>query len=256
MARRPSSTTTCMPAASRSMMAQTKLVLVIVDSCVIQRSIFDEAKKLVHEATGLPMENMLMSATHSHSCGTVTAVGQSTPDPAYQKFVARRIADGVRCALNNLAPAKIGWGFGRVPQHVFNRRWRLTPGTVPVSPLGVANEQVKTNPGIKNPNLDQPAGPTDPQVWFISVQSPEGRPIALYANYSLHYVGGVGAGHISADYYGAFRGPHPGTAGRGPAGSAVRGHDVERHERRHQQHRLPRRPGEAAAVWPDQARRE
>jgi hypothetical protein len=73
-----------------------------------------------------------------------------------------------------------------------------------VSPLGVTNEQVKTNPGIKNPNLDQPAGPTDPQVWFISVQSPEGRPIALYANYSLHYVGGVGAGHISADYYGAF----------------------------------------------------
>jgi hypothetical protein len=183
---------------------QTKLVLVIVDCCVIQRSVFDEAKKLVNEATGLPMVNMLMSATHAHSCGTVTAVGQSTPDPAYQKFVSRRIADSVRCALSNLAPAKIAWGFGRVPQHVFNRRWRLTPGTVPVSPLGVANEQVKTNPGIKNPNLDQPAGPTDPQVWFISVQSPEGRPIALYANYSLHYVGGVGAGHISADYYGAF----------------------------------------------------
>jgi hypothetical protein len=183
---------------------QTKLVLMIADCCVIQRSVFDEAKKLVNEATGLPMENMLMSATHSHSCGTVTAVGQSTPDPAYQKFVARRIADSVRCALNNLAPAKIGWGFARVPQHVFNRRWRLTPGTVPVSPLGVTTEQVKTNPGINNPNLDQPAGPTDPQVWFISVQSPEGRPIALYANYSLHYVGGVGAGHISADYNGVF----------------------------------------------------
>jgi hypothetical protein len=182
----------------------TKLVLVIADNCVIQRRIFDEAKRQVNEATGLPMENMLMSATHSHSCGTLTPVGQSEPDPAYQKFVAQRIADGVRRALNNLAPARIGFGFGEVPQHVFNRRWRLAPGTVPVNPLGSANDLVRTNPGVNNPNLDKPAGPTDPQVWFISVQSTDGRPIALYANYSLHYVGGVGAGHISADYYGAF----------------------------------------------------
>jgi neutral ceramidase len=183
---------------------QTKLVLVAVDSCVIGRDIFDAAKKLVQESTGIPVENMLMSATHSHSCGTLQAVGQSTPDPAYQKFVTRRIADGVKRALNNLAPAKIGWGYGNVPQHVFNRRWRLRLGSVPPSPHGVTTDQVRTNPGIKNPNLEQPAGPTDPQVWFISVQSKEGRPLALYANYSLHYVGGVGAGHISADYFGAF----------------------------------------------------
>jgi hypothetical protein len=183
---------------------KTKLVLVVADSCVIQRSIFDEAKKIVHEATGLPVENMLMSATHSHSCGTLTAVGQSTPDPAYQRFVARRIADGVQGALTNLAPARIGWGVGKVPQHVFNRRWRMKPGGIPPSPLGVTTDQVRTNPGVNNPNLDQPAGPTDPEVPFISVQSKEGKPIALYANYSLHYVGGVGRGHISADYFGAF----------------------------------------------------
>ncbi|MES2595866.1 MAG: hypothetical protein V4662_11045 [Verrucomicrobiota bacterium] len=183
---------------------QTKLALVVVDSCVIGRAVFDEARKMVNEATGLPMENMLMSATHSHSCGTLQAVGQSEPNPLYQRFVARRIADGVRRALTNLAPAKIGWGFGEVPQHVFNRRWRLKPGTVPASPHGVTTEQVKTNPGVKNPDLEEPAGPTDPQVWFISLQSADGKPLALYANYSLHYVGGVGAGHISADYFGAF----------------------------------------------------
>jgi neutral ceramidase len=36
------------------------------------------------------------------------------------------------------------------------------------------------------------------------VQSADGKPLALLANYSLHYVGGVGPGHISADYFGAF----------------------------------------------------
>ncbi len=182
----------------------TKLVLVVVDSCVIGRDIFDDAKRQVNEAAGLPLENMTMSATHSHSCGTLQAVGQSEPDPAYQKFVAQRIADGVCRALNNLAPARIGWGYGEVPQHVFNRRWKLKPGTVPPNPFGSTNDAVRTNPGVNNPNLVEPAGPTDPQVWFISAQSTNGRPIALYAAYSLHYVGGVGPGHISADYYGAF----------------------------------------------------
>ncbi len=183
---------------------RTKLVLVVADSCVIGRGIFDEAKKMVNEATGLPVENMLMSATHSHSCATAQAVGQSEPNPMYQRFLARRIADGVRCALDNLAPAKIAWGSVDVPQHVFNRRWKMKPGGVPPTPHGVTTDQVKTNPGVNNPSLLEPAGPTDPQVCFISVQSAEGKPIALHANYSLHYVGGTGPGHISADYFGAF----------------------------------------------------
>lgn len=183
---------------------KTKIVLVVADSCVIGRGIFDEAKKMVNEATGLPMENMLMSVTHSHSCGTAQAVGQSEPNPMYQRFLARRIADGVRCAMNNLAPAKIAWGKVDVPQHVFNRRWKMKPGGIPPTPYGVTTDQVKTNPGVNNPNLLEPAGPTDPEVCFISVQSPEGKPIALYANYSLHYVGGTGPGHLSADYYGVF----------------------------------------------------
>ena len=35
-------------------------------------------------------------------------------------------------------------------------------------------------------------------------RSGDGRPIALLANYSLHYVGGVPNGHVSADYFGEF----------------------------------------------------
>jgi neutral ceramidase len=183
---------------------KTQLVLVVVDSCVIGRDVFDTAKKLVHQATGLPVENLMMSATHSHSCATAQAVGQSDPDPMYQRFLARRIADGVRRALNNLTPAQLGHGSAAVPGQVFNRRWKMQPGTIAPTPLGVTTDQVKTNPGVKNPNLVEPAGPTDPEVAFLSVRTTDGRPLALLANYSLHYVGGVGPGHISADYFGVF----------------------------------------------------
>jgi hypothetical protein len=72
-----------------------------------------------------------------------------------------------------------------------------------MNPFG-GMDQVKMNPGIGNPNLLEPAGGTDPEVSFISVQSTSGRPIALLGNYSLHYVGGVPTGDISADYFAVF----------------------------------------------------
>jgi neutral ceramidase len=181
----------------------TKLVFVVNDSCMIPREVFDEAKAIVNRETGLPKENMMMSATHAHSAATAASVFQSNADVEYQKFLAVRIADGVRRALNNLAPAKIGWGVGSEPNQVFNRRWKMKPGTVLKNPFG-GEDQVKMNPGVKNPNLLEPTAPTDPQVSVVSLQTLEGKPLAVLANYSLHYVGGVGPGHISADYFGAF----------------------------------------------------
>jgi hypothetical protein len=53
-------------------------------------------------------------------------------------------------------------------------------------------------------NLVKPAGPTDPEISLLALQHADGKPLAVLANYSLHYVGGVGPGHVSADYYGAF----------------------------------------------------
>ena len=181
-----------------------RVAIVVCDSCVIPREIFDEAKRMVQEHTGLPAAHMLMAATHTHSAPTAAAVFQSTPDPAYQQFLTARIADAVRCAVNNLAPARIAWGVGSEPDEVFNRRWRMKPGTIPPDPFGRRVDQVKMNPARGSPDLVEPAGPTDPQVPVIFVESESGRPIALLANYALHYVGGTGAGHISADYFGMF----------------------------------------------------
>ena len=122
----------------------------------------------------------------------------------YQRFVARRIADGVRRALTVRRPAEIAFGSVEVPEHVFNRRWFMKEGTVPVTPFGGTTDKVKMNPPAGSPDLVEPAGPTDPAVSFIALREPGGRLISVYSAYSLHYVGGVGPGHISADYYGMY----------------------------------------------------
>jgi neutral ceramidase len=183
---------------------QSRLALVVVDSCMVPRDIFDEAKRLASQRTGIPASNMLMSATHTHSAPAAAPVFQSDPDPEYQKFLARRIADGVWRAANNLASAKIGWGSAQVPDQVFNRRWFMKPGARLLDPFNRTNDRVKMNPPVGSVDLVEPAGPTDPEVVFMSLQHTNGKPLALLANYSLHYCGGVGPGVISADYFGLF----------------------------------------------------
>ncbi len=182
-----------------------RLVFVVVDNLSVNREVFDEARRRVHAATGVSPEHMMMSATHTHSAANARGVNPllhaAELDP-YQAFLAQRIADGVRRALNQLEPARIAWGAGRLPQHVFNRRWLLKDGATVVNPFG-GQDRAIMNPG-RRPDLDRPAGPTNPEVYVLSVQSTAGRPIAVLANYWLHYVGGVPGDHVSADYFGAF----------------------------------------------------
>ena len=186
----------------------TKLVFVVVDNVGVIREVFDEAKRLIFEETKIPAAQILISSDHTHSASSASGLGNlrggwnaDMPLDDYQRFLIRRIADGVRIALNNLEPARIGWGVGNVPQHLFNRRWKMKNPVM--NPFG-QKDLVQMNPGIGNPELVEPAGPTDPQVSFISVQSLKGRPIGILANYSLHYVGGVPKDQISADYFAVF----------------------------------------------------
>ena len=185
----------------------TKLVFIIVDNIGLNRNLIDEAKRLIQEETGIPRSNVLVSAIHTHSSVSGGGEGEkrrqfdSSQDfDWYQQFLIRRFADVTRIAINNLEPAQIGWGAGSMPQHVFVRRWKMKEQVI--NPFG-EYDKVVMNPG-RVPNLLEPASQPDPEVSFISVQSKGGRPIALLANYSLHYVGGTPSNDISADYFAVF----------------------------------------------------
>jgi neutral ceramidase len=181
----------------------TQIAIVVCDSCMIPREVTDPAKRLAAKATGIPPERILISATHTHTAPTVGGVFQSDPDEAYQKFLAERIAAGITKAHSQLVPAKAAWGVGKDDTQVFNRRWKVKPGSELLrDPFGKTTDKVKMNPGYLHADLLEPAGPVDPAVSFLSVQTADGRPLAFLANYSLHYVGGVPA--LSADYFAMF----------------------------------------------------
>ncbi|MCP5112867.1 MAG: hypothetical protein GY953_18735, partial [bacterium] len=182
----------------------TKLAIVTVDSCYVPRKLLDQAKQRASKLTGIPTEKMLVAATHTHSAPPSKDTFLVDAESGYLERLTNGIATSIHAAVKNLAPAEIGWGTVDVPEHVFNRRWHMKPGGIVPSPYGETTDIVRMNPPRGSELLDKPAGPTDPQVVFISVRSASGRPIGLLANYSLHYVGGVPPGGVSADYFGEF----------------------------------------------------
>lgn len=181
-----------------------QVALVVCDSCMIPRDLIDAAKAKASQRTGIPASNILISATHSHSCPSVTGVFQSDPDADYVAFLIDRIADGVAEAHRRLQPARVGWGSAEEPNQLFNRRWFLKEGILGENPFGEKVDRARMNPGYSNPDVTKSVGPVDPEVAILAVQSADGKPLALLANYSLHYVGGVGGQDLSADYFGEF----------------------------------------------------
>lgn len=186
---------------------QTKIALVVCDLLGLSRSLSLSARQQIQEATGIPAENVMISGTHTHSATSALGERGYSSDQElndYQKFVARRIADGVRRAARQLRPAQVGYGSVDVPEHVFNRRWFMQEGSPALlSPFGKV-DKVRMNPPGGVPELIEPAGPIDPTVSYIAVREPDGRMISIFSAYSLHYVGGVAGADISADYFAIF----------------------------------------------------
>ena len=180
---------------------RTQLAIVVVDTCMIPRELIDRAKLLAQEKTGMRSDRMLVSATHTHSAPAVMGALGCPADENYAKILPGLIAESIGRAARNLEPAQIGFGSIIDHEHTHCRRWIRRPDKMLEDPFGERTVRANMHPGYQNPDVLGPSGPDDPEMVVLSVQSRSGRPIAVLANYSMHY---YGAEPISADYYGRF----------------------------------------------------
>jgi hypothetical protein len=178
-----------------------RFAICVVDSLTIGRELLDEAKHIAFERTGILTERMLVSATHTHSAPSVMACLGTEVDWAYAWFLTRKIAEAIERANELLEPARIGWT--SVPAWGFThcRRWIFQPAHAQMDPFGERSARANMHPGYGNPNVVSPSGPVDPAVGILSIQTQSGEPLALLANFSMHY---LGAEPLSADYFGEF----------------------------------------------------
>ena len=170
---------------------ETKVVLISVDHCGIVKEVLNPMRQHICDVTGLPWEAVYIHSTHTHTGPFLNADPTEPLEIEYAQTVKHKLADAARMALNDLKPAKMGYGMGHAPNIAFVRRFRMKDGSV------------RTNPGVDNPEILAPIGDVDERVNVLRFDREGGESIAL-VNFGNHpdVVGGT---KISADWPGFTR---------------------------------------------------
>jgi hypothetical protein len=179
----------------------TRIALAVVDSCMLPRELLDAVKAEASKHTGIPVDHMLISATHTHSAPSSMGVLGSRPDPNYPTFLIPRIARAIEKANDKLQSAQIGFAKIHAPEYTYCRRYIRRSDRVFKDPFGDLNVRANMHPGFLSPDAIGPSGPVDDELSLVAMQTTDGKPLGVLANFSMHY---VGSPMLSSDYFGRF----------------------------------------------------
>lgn len=208
---------------------ETTVALCLVDSCMLPTDVCDQAKAIATKETGIPADHILVASTHTHSAPGAMALCLGTrKDEAYTAQLVPQIAESIVKARAALVPAKAGWA--QIDAHAFTncRRWIRRPDRMQNDPFGERTVRAMMHPGYESPDVVGPSGPTDPQLSVLSVvRADNDAPLAVMANFSMHYFGA--AGGFSADYFGEMARFLEEAAGPGAVGIVSQGTSGDLH---------------------------
>ena len=178
-----------------------QLAIVVADSCMMSREVLDDAKAMASKKTGIATDHMLISATHSHTAPSSMGCLGTDADENYVPFLKEKLAEVIAAAQAKLQPARIGFGKADAAEFTALRQWIRRPDRVVEDPFGNMTVRANMHAGAKWDDAVGEAGPEDPDLSLISIQTREGKPIAVMGNFSMHYFGDK---DLSADYFGIF----------------------------------------------------
>jgi Concanavalin A-like lectin/glucanases superfamily len=180
---------------------KTQVAIVVVDSCMMSREVLDEAKATAAMKTGIPAEHLLISATHTHTAPASMSCLGTDLDPSYVPYLKQKLVEAISLAQSTLQPARIGFGKADAAAFTALRQWIRRPDRLAEDPFGNMTVRANMHAGKNWDDAVGESGPEDPDLTLISVQTRAGKPLAVLANFSMHYFGDK---DISADYFGLF----------------------------------------------------
>ena len=157
-----------------------------IDTEAISDTVASLMKDAIHKATGVDHDSMILHASHTHDGGYLvmkrvpgmdnvsSSQGDGVPEKAseidvlYVKMAISRAADAAVNAIADLKDAKLSIGRSEAKRISFGRRYLMKDG------------KVRTNPGIRNPDIVKPYGPPpDEEVQVLRVDVEGGKPICI-----------------------------------------------------------------------------
>jgi hypothetical protein len=138
-------------------------------------------KQAIGRRAGIPPENVMICASHTHSAPAVHFLrGCGTPSAEYMRALGAKLVNVAKEAAGRLRPVLVG--FGRTEYNLgYNRR------ELPRKHI-----------------MDQESGTVDNEVGILRLDEEKGKPFAVLYNYPVHPVTQTGTNkQISADYPGA-----------------------------------------------------
>lgn len=169
-----------------------RLAMISCDLISISEELSLPAKAIIEKEVGIPPENVLICATHTHTGPEVRPNGVVARSEEWFSNAPRLVAESVKMAADSMFTATIRAGRAEVYGCSFNRLYRLRDGSEQFGVRGRADEVITE------------AGPIDPELQTLSVVDEEGDLRALAVNFPLHpdVIGGGSANFISADWPG------------------------------------------------------
>lgn len=168
-----------------------KAVILSIDNEGLERNVTNDFRMYISQQTGLSMEAIYIHSTHSHTAPIVKKDSEVEIEREYYNFVRHKIVDVTKFALEDLKSARMGWGIGKAPNISFVRLYRMKDGSA------------QTNPGINNPDIVEPFGKADDNVYVLRFERENADSIVL-VNFANH-PDSVGGSKVSADWPGFTR---------------------------------------------------
>jgi hypothetical protein len=178
----------------------TQAALVVCDLIGMTAEVTNRARRQASAKTGIPAENIAITATHSHTgplyFGALReyfherAVQKHGRDPheesPYAETLQQKLVEAIVKAQAAAAPVKIDAGVAEEGRLSFNRRFHMKDGSV------------RFNPGQQNPDIVRVAGPIDPDVGIVRFRAGE-KDLAALVVFAMH-LDTTGGTLYSADY--------------------------------------------------------
>jgi hypothetical protein len=197
----------------------TTLAIVSVDLLYAPlEEITNPVREIIKEKIGIPEQNALICATHTHSGPEVFTrsklpPGKNAPaleiDQSYLQTLIKKIASSALIAYKNMQEVKIGAARGEIPEIVYNRRAKTKDGSVKmaftlpdeVTTIRRATEYTEGTEKTKKSSevsvlsvaksrieRELVFGPVDPEVWVLRVEDANGQIVGSIVNFACHPV--------------------------------------------------------------------